>query len=63
MRPVLRSGVNSLNKLYPSDQLNLYPVPSATQQANTPLPVRFTNVDQILTAARPAPKFPLPCGR
>jgi ABC-type antimicrobial peptide transport system permease subunit len=44
-------AVNSLNKLYPG-QGSLYPVPSAVQQANTPLPVRFTNVDQILTAAR-----------
>ncbi len=53
------SGVNSLNKLYPNAQLNLYPVPSATQQADTPLPVRFTNVDQILTAARTSPEIPL----
>ena len=53
------SGVNSLNKLYPNAQLNLYPLPSATQQADTPLPVRFTNVDQILTAARSSPEIPL----
>ncbi len=31
---------------------SLYPQQSATQAADTPLPVRFTNVDQILTAAR-----------
>jgi ABC-type antimicrobial peptide transport system permease subunit len=51
--------VNTLNKLYPSDQLNLYPVQSAAQQANTPLPVRFTNVDQILTAAQSGAEIPL----
>jgi ABC-type antimicrobial peptide transport system permease subunit len=43
--------VNSLNQLYPSLQPNLYPVPSSTQLADTPLPVRFTNVDQVLIRA------------
>jgi len=43
--------VNTLNQIYPNIQANLYPVPSATQAADTPLPVRFTNVDQILAAA------------
>jgi ABC-type antimicrobial peptide transport system permease subunit len=42
--------VNSLNQLYPG-ALTLYPVPSATQQADSPMPVRFTNVDQITLAA------------
>src|SRR5207245_2568206 len=40
--------VNTLNQLYPNTTGSLYPVPSATQQADTPLPVRFTNVDQVL---------------
>src|SRR5207248_9883908 len=43
--------VNSLNQLYPSVSTGLYPTPSATQQADTPLPTRFTNVDQILCRA------------
>jgi len=43
--------VNTLNSLYPSTAGGLYPTPSPTQAADTPLPVRFTNVDQILTAA------------
>ncbi|HTK75398.1 MAG TPA: ABC transporter permease, partial [Gemmataceae bacterium] len=43
--------VNTLNQLYPGTQATLYPVPSPMQLADTPLPVRFTNVDQILTAA------------
>jgi ABC-type antimicrobial peptide transport system permease subunit len=38
--------------------LNLYPEQSATQQANTPLPVRFTNVDQVLAAARTTKEIP-----
>jgi ABC-type antimicrobial peptide transport system permease subunit len=52
-------GVNSLGNLYPTARLNLYPVPSATQQANTPLMVRFTNVDHILISVREAQDIPL----
>ncbi|HET6162901.1 MAG TPA: ABC transporter permease [Planctomycetota bacterium] len=44
------TSVNSLNQLYPG-ALALYPAPSATQQADSPMPVRFTNVDQITLAA------------
>jgi ABC-type antimicrobial peptide transport system permease subunit len=43
--------VNTLSQLYPGRE-SLYPAPSATQQADTPLPVRFTNVDEIIAAAR-----------
>ena len=46
------SSVNSLSQLYPGDRPALYPEQSATQAADTPLPVRFTNVDQILVSAR-----------
>jgi ABC-type antimicrobial peptide transport system permease subunit len=51
------SSVNSLNQLYPGSD-ELYPVPSATQAADTPLPVRFTNVDQISLAARSTAAMP-----
>jgi ABC-type antimicrobial peptide transport system permease subunit len=53
------SAVNSLSQLYPTTQLNLYPVQSATQAADTPLPVRFTNVDQIMAAAEEGDEIPL----
>ncbi len=50
--------VNTLNELYPSKRLKLYPEQSAAQLANTPQPVRFTNVDQILVAARSGQEVP-----
>ena len=50
--------VNTLNQIYPNTKLSLYPEQSATQQADTPLPVRFSNVDQIMAAARSTPDIP-----
>jgi len=49
---VTSQKVNTLSELYPSTKLNLYPEPSASQAANYPQPVRFTDVREILTAAR-----------
>ncbi len=43
-------AVNSLNSLYPSAK-SLYPSRSSIQTADTPQPVRFANVDQILVKA------------
>ena len=51
--------VNTLSELYPTKKVKLYPEQSAAQAANTPLPVRFTNVDQILTAARSTQEIPI----
>jgi ABC-type antimicrobial peptide transport system permease subunit len=52
------SSVNTLNKLYPSQAPELYPKPSDVQAANTPLPVRFANIDQVLAAARSTEEIP-----
>jgi macrolide transport system ATP-binding/permease protein len=51
--------VNTLNQIYPSTKINLYPLPSATQAADTPQPVRFVNVDEILTAAQSTREIPV----
>lgn len=53
------SAVNSLKRLYPGGGRELYPVPSEIQQADTPMPVRFAHVDQILVAARSSEVIPL----
>jgi len=50
--------VNTLSRLYPVGPSNLYPQPSAIQAADTPMPVRFANIDQILAAARSAEAMP-----
>lgn len=50
--------VNSLSNLYPSTDKALYPVPSATEAANTPQMIRFANVDQILCAAATTEEVP-----
>jgi ABC-type antimicrobial peptide transport system permease subunit len=55
----LSSGVNSLNNLYPNTRLKLYPEPSASQAANTPLPVRFANIDNILVSVQEPQDVPL----
>jgi len=54
----ISTEVNTLSKIYPNLQQNLYPIPSNTEQADVPQPIRFTNVDQILTAARSGSQIP-----
>ncbi|HUD46508.1 MAG TPA: ABC transporter permease [Candidatus Baltobacteraceae bacterium] len=42
------------SQVYPAAQASPYPVPSASQQSDTPQPVRFANVNQIVVSARSA---------
>jgi len=44
-------SLNTLSNLYPSSGVDLYPAQSAAQQQNNPMPVRFTNIDQIVVSA------------
>jgi len=46
------ASVNTLSNLYPGEPPTLYPEKSEIQTANNPMPVRFTGIDQLLTAAR-----------
>jgi macrolide transport system ATP-binding/permease protein len=50
--------VNTLSDLYPTKKLKLYPEQSQIQAADTPLPVRFPNVDQIMAAAKSTGEIP-----
>jgi ABC-type antimicrobial peptide transport system permease subunit len=56
--------VNSLSQLYPTSnsQSQLYPQASLSEMANTPQPVRFTNVDQILVRAASTEEIPAAIG-
>jgi ABC-type antimicrobial peptide transport system permease subunit len=49
--------VNTLSTVYPGTDTR-YPAPSATQMADQPALVRFTNVDQILVQATSAEEIP-----
>lgn len=49
---------NTLSRLYPNVESDLYPPPAADQGTGTPLPVRFINVDQISVAARSTEQIP-----
>jgi ABC-type antimicrobial peptide transport system permease subunit len=51
-------SVNSLSDLYPGGQQDLYPEKSAIQAADSPMPVRFANVDHLLVAARSTDDIP-----
>jgi ABC-type antimicrobial peptide transport system permease subunit len=48
--------VNTLTQIYPNPTgvTGFFPIPSATQTADTPQLVRFTNIDEILAQARSA---------
>jgi ABC-type antimicrobial peptide transport system permease subunit len=53
------TAVNTLDQLYPNvDNSQLYDQPSAIQQADTPQPIRFANVDQILARAESTEAIP-----
>ena len=49
---------NSLNQIYPSASVSLYPAPGTSEAVDTPMPVRFINVSMIQVAAQTAEAMP-----
>ncbi len=52
-------AANTTSQVYPSQQPPLYPPPSATQAANTPQLVRFTDLDDVWVAAGSPQNIPM----
>jgi ABC-type antimicrobial peptide transport system permease subunit len=52
-------GVNTLSQTYPAQPGQLYPPISAVQAADTPMPIRFNDLDDIYVSARSAQEIPL----
>jgi ABC-type antimicrobial peptide transport system permease subunit len=52
------TAVNTLSNLYPSTAINPFPAPSTMQEADTPQPVRFENIDQVIISARSPGEIP-----
>jgi len=53
------TAINTLNKIYPNSQVQLYPAQSDIQAADTPQPVRFANISMIMAAADSTPDIPI----
>jgi|SRR5579864_2340272 len=50
--------VNTLSKVYPNQQMPLYPQPSPTQIADTPMLIRFADLDDIYVSVHSAEEIP-----
>jgi ABC-type antimicrobial peptide transport system permease subunit len=57
-RPGSSGAVNTLSEKYPAGKVQMYPGKTGQETANTPTPVRFSSVDQIVAAAVSAEQVP-----
>jgi ABC-type antimicrobial peptide transport system permease subunit len=56
---VSAGSANARSQAYPGQQSPLYPLPSASQAANTPQLIRFTDLDDVWVAAGSPENIPL----
>ena len=57
--PGISTAVNTLDQVYPDSALELYPAQDQIQSADTPQPIRFPSIDQVLVAADDTAQVPL----
>jgi ABC-type antimicrobial peptide transport system permease subunit len=55
----IATPVNSLNQIYPSQQLQVYPAPSPVAAVNTPQLTRFADLDDVWVSAASPETIPL----
>src|SRR5581483_11353762 len=53
------TAVNTLSQVYPGQQVQLYPQASSIQAADTPMPIRFNDLDDVYVSANSAKEIPL----
>jgi ABC-type antimicrobial peptide transport system permease subunit len=56
--PTAKQSTNTLSAVYPGTPLSVYPQTSAAQVANTPMLVRFRDLDDIYVSAASADQIP-----
>ena len=53
------TAVNTLSQVYPGQQVQLYPQASSIQAVDTPMPIRFNDLDDVYVSANSAEEIPL----
>jgi ABC-type antimicrobial peptide transport system permease subunit len=53
------TSINTLSQVYPGQQVQLYPAASPTAAVDTPMPIRFNDLDDVYVSATSAKEIPL----